>query len=290
MKIIIVGYGPGGVAAAAAARAFDSSAEITIITEEIIDAHRKPGATMAFEFPDTDRLAIGDWSFATLKGRRIDVISGTTVLEGDSSAKKLTIRDTKGSVSTLNYDRLIIATGGSPAVPNLPGTDLSGVYTIQTMVDASVLGNSLDGIKSVAIIGAGFSGLETAERLRKLGKEVHLIVRSRLMRKQLEESMSEELQTRISKRIRVHVGTSPESVTGDKKADGIMLNGEKLDVDAVLFMTGVRPKVGLAKSLNVEIGPLGGIKVDNQMKTSLDGVYAVGDCVELLDSLSNKPV
>ncbi len=290
MKIVIVGYGPGGVAAATAARAFDSSAEISIITEETIDAHRKPGASMALEFPDTDRLAISDWSFATLKGRRIEVISGTTVLEGDSTAKTLIVRDKKGKESMLNYDQLIIATGGSPAVPSLTGNDLSGVYTIQTMVDASVLGNALGDLQSIAVIGAGFSGLETAERLSKLGKEVHLIVRSRLMRKQLETSMSEELQTRISKRVRLHVGAAPEAITGDKKANGIMLNGEKLDVDAVLFMTGVKPNIRLAESLNLETGSLGGIKVDNQMMTSLDGIFAVGDCVEMIDSLSNKPV
>jgi len=289
MKIVIVGYGPGGAAAAVATRMFNSDADIKIVTEEILESHRKPGASLALEIPDTNDLAINDWSWSELAKKRIEVLSGTSVTQGDSKSKTLQITGKKG-ISTLDYDKLIIATGGVPRIPKIPGTNLEGAFTIQDMADTREIGKQLSGMNKIVIIGAGFSGLETAERLISLGKDTHLIVRSRLMRRQLEEPMSTELLSRIPNALTIHKGVSPSSVSGDGKVDGLVLDGEKLEADAVLFMTGVRPNVELAKQLGVKIGDLGGIIVNETMQTSEDNIYAVGDCVEIIDSLIKKPI
>jgi len=286
MRIVIVGYGPGGAAAALTARMFNSKAEITIITEESIEAHRKPGAAMALEYPDTDELKIEDWSFDALKKHRINILSDTEVTGGDSKAKTLELDGSR----SLEYDRLILATGGIPAVPSLPGTDLDGVHTIQTMADTSTIGKQLSDMKCIMVVGAGFSGLETAERLIALGKEVHLVVRSRLMRKQLEETMSEELLSRLSDKLTVHLGISPTAIEGDKKVERLLLDGKPYNTDAVLFMTGVRPNTKLAENFGVKLGKLGGIIVDEKMMTSVKDVFAVGDCVELKDPLTEDPL
>ncbi|MGY5878627.1 MAG: FAD-dependent oxidoreductase [Candidatus Thorarchaeota archaeon] len=289
MKIVIVGYGPGGAAAAVAARMFNSEADVKIVTEETLESHRKPGASLALEIPDTSDLAINDWSWSELAKKRIEVLSGTSVTQGDSKSNSLQITGKDGS-STLNYDKLILATGGVPSVPKIPGTDLKGVFTIQDMADTSEIGKQLTGMNKIAIVGAGFSGLETAERLVSLGKDTHLIVRSRLMRRQLEEPMSTELLSRLPSTLTIHQGVSPTSVSGETIADGVLLDGEKLNADGILFMTGVKPNVDLAKQLGVKIGDLGGIVIDEKMQTSEDAIYAVGDCVEIIDSLTNKPL
>lgn len=289
MKIVIVGYGPGGATAAVTARLFNSKSEITLITEETLESHRKPGASMALEFPDTSGLNIEDWSFDTLSEKRVELITGTQVTGGDPKSKEIHIEGPSGK-KNLQYDQLLLATGGIPAVPDIPGTDLEGVFTIQTMADTSAIGNQLSGMQSLVVIGAGFSGLETAERLLSLGKDVHLVVRSRLMRKQLEESMSVELQSRLPAQLNVHVGKSPTSVAGDENVEGIVLGDETIAADAVLFMTGVRPNIELAEKLGVKIGKLGGIVVDDLMKTSINNIFAVGDCVEMKDSLTGKPL
>ena len=289
MKVIIVGYGPGGAAAAVTTRMFNTKSEVTLITEETLESHRKPGASMALEFPDTKDLNIEDWSFDALAKKGVKLITGTKVTSGNAKSREIDIEGPSGK-KTLKYDKLLLATGGVPSVPDLPGTDLEGVFTIQTMADTSKIGSQLSSMQSIVIVGAGFSGLETAERLLALGKDVHLIVRSRLMRKQLEESMSAELQSRLSSRLNVHVGKSPSSVIGDKRVEGISLGDETIPADAVLFMTGVRPNVSLAEKLGVKIGDLGGIVIDEMMKTSVEEIYAVGDCVEMKDSLTGKPL
>ncbi|UCE11565.1 MAG: FAD-dependent oxidoreductase [Candidatus Thorarchaeota archaeon] len=289
MKIVVVGYGPGGANAAFMARIFDPNVEVTIITQEEVEAHRKPGASMALEFPESSDLLIGDWSYAKLKERGVNILPGVKVLSGDVSTKVLEIEDSRGKKSKIEYDKLILATGGIPSVPDLPGTDLEGVFTISDMIDAKKIGEKLSGLNKIIIVGAGFSGLETAERLMTLGKEVHIIIRSRLMRRLLEEPMSLELQSRIPKDIILHIGRSPTAVLGDERVTGIALDGDEIEADAVLFMTGVRPNKKLAKSLGLEIGSRGGVKVNSVMQTSNKDIYAVGDCVELIDSMTGKP-
>ncbi|GAG40999.1 unnamed protein product, partial [marine sediment metagenome] len=252
-------------------------------------AHRKPGSSLALEFPGTADLDIGDWTHAALKERGIDVRAGTRVVSGDLSSKTLDTRDSKGKTSTITYEKLILATGGSPAIPNLPGTSLQGVYTIQDMADASRLGQVLSSVKSVAIVGAGFSGLEAAERLHNLSKTVHMIVRSRFMRRLLEEPMSEELASRIPHGIQIHKGQSPTSVNGEGQVSGLSLGETEIPVEAVILMTGIKPNVDLARDLGIEIGTLGGVKVNERMETSVEDVYAVGDCVELQDPQTKAP-
>ncbi|MFW9960973.1 MAG: FAD-dependent oxidoreductase, partial [Candidatus Thorarchaeota archaeon] len=113
MRIVIVGYGPGGTAAAVAARMFNSEADIQILTEEVIEAHKKPGVSLALEFPDTKDLLIEDWSSASLSKKHIQVISGTSVICGNSKSQELQIKKNE-KISLLNYDRLILSTGGVP--------------------------------------------------------------------------------------------------------------------------------------------------------------------------------
>ena len=290
MKLVIVGYGPGGVAAATAARAFDRDAEIILITDETIQAHRKPGSSLALEFPDSEKLFIADWSYEALRKNRIEIYPGVRVISADTGERTLQTVDSKSKSSTISYDKLILATGGVPAVPEMPGVDLPGVHTIQTMVDASRIGETLRDAETVIIVGAGFSGLETADRFREMGKDVHLIVRSRLMRRLLEEPMSDELESRIPPGVIVHKGSSPERVIGKDGVKGLIVGSEEMLADAVLFMTGVSPNTELAKTLGLKIGSLGGIVVGPTMETSADGIYAVGDCVELMGRLSGKPM
>jgi NADH oxidase (H2O2-forming) len=287
MKIVIIGYGPGGVAAAVTARMFSTESNITIITEETLGAHRKPGASLALEFPDTKDLAINDWSIASLAKKRIDVLSSTSVEAGDAKTKTLRIVSKKGT-SVMEYDRLILATGGIPNIPDIRGIDLSGVFSIQTMADTKAIGKQLSDMSKIVIVGAGFSGLETAERLISLRKDTHMIVRSRLMRRQLEAPMSDELRSRLPENLKLHQGNSPTAIIGDQHVEGISLGDEKIDANAVLFMTGVRPNTAIAQMLGLQIGKLGGIVVDEKMQTSIPDIFAVGDCIEMRDTYTGK--
>ncbi|NWF96240.1 MAG: FAD-dependent oxidoreductase [Candidatus Thorarchaeota archaeon] len=288
MRVLVVGYGPGGVSAASAARTFAPDAEVVVITAESTPAHRRPGASLGLEFPYTRDLDIRDWSFEGLRKRRIEVWRESLVVDGDLDAKTVEVIH-RGTKRTERYDRLILAMGGTPVVPSIPGTDLEGVYTMQNLSDASRAGRHLAGCKSVFIVGAGFSALEVAERLRSMKKKVHLMVRSRLMRRQLEPEMSEELLSRLPDDIDVHMGREPTRINGSVRVESLEAGGETCPAESVLLMTGVRPNTNLAKRLGLAIGGLGGISVNSRMETSHPDVYAVGDCVEMIDAVTGKP-
>lgn len=288
MKILVVGYGPGGIAAAVTAKTFAPETDVTILTEEEVSAHRKPGASLALQNPDTHALDIPDWSIEALRKKHIRVVQGVTVTDGDTSAKTLAVQSSDGKVSRKQYDILILATGGIPLVPDIPGTGLKGVYTMQSIVDALTLGRAVAKAKSVVIVGAGFSGLEVAERLLSMEKEVHLIMRSRPLRRLLEPDMSGELVSRLPASLHVHSGSSPKAVLGSKRVTAVAVDGEEIPTDAVVFMTGVRPNTSLAEGLGLRIGALGGIAVDSKMRTSEKSVYAVGDCIEMPDAYTGR--
>ncbi|MCF2136383.1 MAG: FAD-dependent oxidoreductase [Candidatus Thorarchaeota archaeon] len=289
MKLVIVGYGPGGVAAAVAAKISAPETEVTILTKETLPAHRRPGVTMAFRSITAGDLTISEWSPKALSKKGINLTQGVTVVGGDVSRKALSVKDAKGE-SQIRYDKLILATGGRPVIPQIPGADLKGVFTVQDLADAQNVAKALEDANSVIIVGAGFSGLEAAEQILALGKEVHLIVRSRLLRRLLEPSMSDELVKRLPSRLHVHIGKSPDRVLGTTCVAGLSLGDDKIDADMVLFMTGVRPETSLAESLGLKIGDLGGIVVNELMETSVPEVYAVGDCIESRDFLTGKPI
>ncbi len=290
MKVVIIGSGPSGLSAAWAAKSFSRDADVIIITKETSEAHKKPGSAMALEYPETEALNIPDWSNESLQKMGVEVQSGTKVIDVDVSSKTLELETTKSESDSISYDKLIIATGGRAYVPEIPGTDLEGVFTIQDVSDSAKIGKRMKNYRNIMVVGAGLSGLEIAEKLLELDKEVHLIVRSRLMRRLLEKRMSDELESRLPHSLEVHKGKSPSSVLGDERVKGLAINDAELETDAVIFMTGVNPKVELARKLGLEIGGLGGIIVDSKMRTSEEDIFAVGDCIEMADFYTGKPV
>ncbi|TFG11799.1 hypothetical protein EU537_11375 [Candidatus Thorarchaeota archaeon] len=290
MKIVVVGSGPGGLSAAWAAKSFNRDAEVIIISKDTGEAHKKPGSAMALEYPETETLNIPDWSNASLEKMGIKVRSGIKVIDADASSKTLEIESSESDIDSVSYEKLIIATGGKAYVPEIPGTDLEGVFTIQNVSDSTEIGKQMENYQDIVVVGAGFSGLEIAEKLLELDKKVHLIVRSRLMRRLLEKRMSDELESRLPRSLEVHKGKSPSAVLGDERVTGLAINDTEIKTDAVIFMTGVNPKVKLARKLGLEIGSLGGIVVDSKMRTSDEDIFAVGDCIEMADFYTGKPV
>ncbi len=288
MKLAIIGYGPGGVAAAVTAKTFARDTEVTIITEEESNAHRRPGISLAIRTPETEVLDIDDWSLDSLKKKGINVMTGTRVIDCDMSSKTLITKKKDGTSLNINFDKLIIATGGVPIVPPVDGADLEGVLTIKNIFDARMIGNRLDSINSIVVIGAGFSGLEMAEQFHRLGKQVHIVIRSRILRTLLEEELSNEVLKRIPSSINVHIGSSITSINGNGHVESVTIQDKEIPVDAVICMTGVRPNIVIAEKMGLKLGPYGGILVNHKMETSNPDVYAVGDCAEITDSITGK--
>jgi NADPH-dependent 2,4-dienoyl-CoA reductase/sulfur reductase-like enzyme len=203
-------------------------------------------------------------------------------------------RTDTGERAEFGYDRLLIATGIKPKLPDIPGTALENVFTLTNFEDALKINNALATVQRVAIIGGGYVGLEMAECLRTLGKDVHLYEKQAHVLTGIDSDMAQileyELQrfgVKLSTNAKVLALTGSESgVSGVKAASGLGIGPAQM----VLLDTGVVPNVDLAHDAGVQIGISGGISVSAHLETNLPGIFAAGNCAETFCPIRRRPV
>jgi len=187
-----------------------------------------------------------------------------------------------------SYDTLVLSPGASPIVPNLDGIHSSHVFTVRNVSDIDRLNRHIqsDDIKDIAIIGGGFIGVEVAENLQLAGFNVSLVEFSQQIMMPFDYDMAQILQKEmIDRGVNVIVNDGLAKVADDY----VELNsGKQVKAQAVVLAIGVRPETSLAKEAGLEIGELGGIKVDANYVTSDPSIYAVGDAIEVFHQLTHR--
>lgn len=215
------------------------------------------------------------------------------VLAIDRESKTVTVRDlTNGQEYTENYDKLILAPGARPVVPPLPGVDSSKIYTLRTVEDTLRLREAVlnKQIKSVAVVGAGFVGVEMAENLQELGLEVSLIQREEHILPPLDKDMASFLHAHMCAQgvkllLNQNVTAFAETAAG---IDVLLQDQPAVSVDMVVLAVGVAPETDLARAAGLQLGVKGSIIVNEHMQTSDADIYAVGDAVSVTNSVSGE--
>ncbi len=292
MRILIIGAVAAGTSAAAKARRNDENAEITIYEKDRYISYAGCGMPyfIGGHISRFEELAPRDSQFFKTK-YNVEVLTGHEVLSIDSAKKELQIKNIEsGNLFTDHYDRLILATGARSAVPPIQGANKPHVFTLHNMVDMTEILSYIKakGPKKGVIIGAGFIGLELCENLMDIGITVVLIERLPQVTPALDADMAIYVQGYIeSKGVRVIVSADISSIedTGVRLSDG-----EEIAAELVIVATGVKPNTELAQNANIVLGQTGAIKVNVKMQTSVDDVYACGDCIEHFQLVTGKPV
>src|SRR5262249_24593990 len=192
------------------------------------------------------------------------------------------------------YDRVLVAPGVKPKVPDIPGVSLKNVFTLTNLEDAIRINKALETVQRVAIIGAGYVGLEMAECLHELGKTVRLYERAPHVLPGIDADMAQiieyELQrfgVRLSTNATVLALVGTEAgVAGVKAASGLGIEPAEL----FLLDTGVVPNVELARDGGIKIGKTGAISVNAHMKTNVPAILAAGNCAETFCAIRRRPV
>ncbi len=300
-KIVVIGGSAAGPKAAARAKRLDPNAEVTII-------QKAPEMSMAScgypyfvggVFNNRNALLSTPYGevrdphfFVNTKG--IAARTETEVTSIDRERRIVRCRDLKsGALDEVPYDKLIIATGAKPRKPPVPGIDLDGVTTLQSMRDADFLRRIRDEktIKKAVVIGGGLIGIETCEALQLSGIDITVIEMLPQILMFLDWELAEVLEN--------HVRSKAANVITDVKLAGFigeggkltavrLENGTELPCELAVLAIGVIPNIDLAHSAGLEIGATGGILVDEYMQTSDPDIYAVGDCVELVQRITGK--
>ncbi|MEO5716302.1 MAG: FAD-dependent oxidoreductase [Luteolibacter sp.] len=290
--IVIVGGVAGGASCATRLRRMDESAEIIVI-------ERGPHASFANcglpyhiggIIAEEDKLLVAkEPLFKERFG--IDLRTRHEVIAIDREAQEVEIRDlSEDRIYRQRYDALVLAPGAAPLRPPLPGIDLPGIFTLRNIPDTRAIKQWIAqrSAKTAVIVGGGFIGLEMAENLKHLGLEVTVVE----MLPQVMPPMDPEMVTPVhefltSKGIRLALGTA---VSGFAEANGHLevttKDGPAYPADIVILAIGVRPETALAKAAGLALGERGGIRVDEQMRTSDPNIFAVGDAVEVRDRVT----
>jgi nitrite reductase (NADH) large subunit len=183
---------------------------------------------------------------------------------------------------TFNYHYLVLATGSSAFVPDIPGVEKEGVFVYRTIEDLELIKAYAANVKIGAVMGGGLLGLEAAKAVLDLGiPEAHVIeFAPRLMPRQIDSMGSGMLQAKLKELgLNIHLNKSTQSITGDDSITGLKFNDESLlAVDMLVISAGIRPRDELAKLAGLHVGTRGGITVNEKMQTSDERIFAIGEC------------
>jgi NADPH-dependent 2,4-dienoyl-CoA reductase/sulfur reductase-like enzyme/rhodanese-related sulfurtransferase len=290
--IVIIGGVAGGASAAARARRHSESAHIILLERgpDVSFANCGLPYHIGGEIPDRADLAVQtpDSLRALLN---LDVRTLTEAISIDRPNKQVLVRSlADSSESLISYDKLILAPGASPLRPPLPGIDNPLIHTLRNLQDMDRIKQAAAAAEHVAIIGAGFIGLEMAEQLHEIGKQVSVIELQPQILPQLDAEMVRPLEDTLrDKGIELILGDGIDGFEMiSNKISAKLKSGKNLSTDLVILSIGVRPESGLAKAAGLELGPRGHIVVDAYQLTSDPDIYAVGDVCETEDPILGK--
>ncbi len=227
--------------------------------------------------------------------RGIEVRTRHEVVGISPSKRQVTAIDiSSGTELCLDYDRLLIAVGGVPNRPAVPGLAAANVFTIQTLQDGIAIKDYIDrqAPKRVVIVGGGYIGMEMAEACRIRGLETLVLEQRGQILHGFEKEIVDLVQAELARhKVAVVCGTTVTAAQGeDGQVSGLTLStGESLPCCLVLLCAGVRPNVKLAGLAGVRLGRTGAIAVDWKMQTCVNNIYAAGDCVEVKNLVSGRP-
>jgi len=291
-KILIIGGVAAGATAAAKARRLSPDAQITMLEAgpDISFANCGLPYYIAGDIDSRSKLILqSPESFN--EQYQVAVHTHTLVQSIDRATKTLKATNSQTGVEkTFEYTKLILAQGGRPIVPELPGADREHVFSLWTLEDMDKIDAHLkqNNPKTAVVAGGGFIGLEMVEALVKRGLKVHVVEKMQHVMAILEAETAGFITRELKAYgVGVHTNTTVEKIN----ANSVVLdNGKTLDADMVLLSIGVRPTLQLAKDAGLEIGEAGGLLVNDKLQTSDPDIFAAGDMVEIEHRVSDKKV
>ncbi|WFD10898.1 FAD-dependent oxidoreductase [Tepidibacter hydrothermalis] len=275
--LLVIGGSAGGLLSATTARKVYGNVKITLIR-------------------DTEKVMVPcgiPYIFGTLKDTSKNVIPDRMLMNNDIELiidkvvkidRENKIVETKNN-DVVQYKKLIIATGSLPITPTfIPGYDLENVYAV--LKDESYLKNILEKVQNfnnIVVIGGGFIGVEFAEQMKSLNKNVTLVeLADACLWQAFDKTFTDEIEGTLKKNgIEIKTKTKVKKILGDDKVQEVELNnGEKIKADVVILGMGVKPNAQLAKDAGIQLNEKGSIIIDQYMRTSDPNIFAVGDCAD----------
>lgn len=292
MKVVIIGAVAAGMSAAAKLKRIKPDYEVVVYEKTDIVSFGACGLPyyVGDFFHDPNMMIAREKSKFIESG--IDLKTFKEVIDVDTLEKTLTIKDAlSGEIFIDNYDKLMIATGASSIMPSLDKS-YDNLTTLKDMNDGIKLKEliSKEENKNIVIIGAGFIGIETIEAAKKLNKNIHLIGRSnRILSKVFDKEITDLLEEELRKNnIHLHLNETIQNYIGEENITKVITNKSEIDCDIVVMAIGVKPNTSFLENTNIKMLSNGAIIVDECGRTSVEDIYAAGDCATIKNLVTNE--
>ncbi|MGA9047853.1 MAG: FAD-dependent oxidoreductase [Dehalococcoidia bacterium] len=296
-NFVIIGGGACGPKAAARARRLDANASITMVQDEVYTSYAACGLPYFISglVKSGNELMVRN-AEAFKRISNVDVLIYTRADSIDRTAHKVNITNLlDGKTSTLDYDKLVLATGADPVVPPIKGIDLQGIHVLKKIPDAEEIIALMTAsvTHKAVIVGAGLIGMEMAESLVTKGFEVTVIeALDRLLSAIADEEITDLLARHVkSKGVILKLGQKIVAFEGELgRVKHAITDKETIEADLVIFAIGIRPNSKLAREAGLQTGPFGDIVVDDHLRTNDPDIYAGGDCVANINFITGQKV
>ncbi|RMG57646.1 MAG: NAD(P)/FAD-dependent oxidoreductase [Deltaproteobacteria bacterium] len=279
MRYVIIGNSAAGVHAVEEIRKRDGEGEIVMFSREPYLAYSRPLITeFLFDGVPVRKMSYRDASF--YRDNRVDLRLGVEVVEIDREKKE--VLDSRGERTP--YDKLLIATGGTPFVPPIKGGDRGGIFTMMTWDSAKAVKERLPKTKRAVVLGGGLIGMKTAEGIYEAGVPTTVVeLAPQILGRILDRRGAEIFQDYLEKKgMEIITGDTVEEVVGESEVEAVRLrSGRVLECDLLIVAIGVVPNMDLAKKAGLQVNR--GIVVNERMQTSDPDIYAAGDVAEAFD-------
>lgn len=296
MNIVIIGGVAAGAKAAAKIKRLLPDSNVSIYTDDSHVSYSACGLPYYIEGNFTDYRMLLVRSVEEFKASGIDVYLHNKVVKILPQQHKVLVSSSEDA-KLVDYDKLIIATGARPLIPNIKGVnDFNNIYTLRRVEDGIKIREKMLQSKHATIIGSGFIGLEVLEAFVKNNLQVDIIEHNNRIMKAFDEDMSNAIRERLesvdNRTYNFNTGEKVVEILGDNGSANRVIteSGKEFKTDFILLSTGIIPNSEIAKDAGIEIGKSGAIKVNKLMQTSLEDIYACGDCCEESHIVSGKHV
>lgn len=283
MRVIIIGGTAAGMSAAAKLRRVNKDVEIVVYEKRDYVSFGACGLPyyVGNFFDDTNNMIARTKEKSIDSG--IDVLTKHEVFEIDVHEKRIEAKNLlTGEDIEDNYDKLIIATGAIPVIPPMKNMNINNVFTLHTMEDGIALKKAMENtkLKKVAIIGAGFIGLEVVEAAKQYGKEIRIFQRGdRILNAPFDREITDLLELELlDNQVGLSKNSTVTELKGDSQVEGVIVEDEVFEEDIVILTVGVRPNTEFIANTGIEMSKNGAIIINNKGETSIKDIYAAGDC------------
>jgi NADPH-dependent 2,4-dienoyl-CoA reductase/sulfur reductase-like enzyme len=293
--LVVIGGVAAGLSAASYVKRRSPEIEVLVLEKSPHASYGSCGLPYLIEGLVQDPMELIARPIEELREKRgLDVRVLHEAVAIDVDKKSVVVKNLEaGKKFEVQYDWLVFSTGASALVPSFPGIDSEGIFTLRTLEDGIRVENFIKNKspKSVAIVGAGYIGIEVAEAFSIRGFEVTVIEKLPRILANYDEEISEKVREKLNEHnIKLIVDSGVTAIERSGEIINVITESETVETGLVLLGIGIKPNTALAKDAGIEIGETGAIQVDERMETNIPGVYACGDCAEAYHRILKRNV